>query len=192
MHIYERDLGQEHPYRAIALGNLALLSTKQKKWSEAESFFQQALAIHKKTVGLKHFRVAQTLHDMALFYLEQDKYEQAACLHQQAMDIQEEVFGREHSLVVSMREYYQEYSSNISEKSDLFETYSTRTYPTSRSTLLNARTNLGYKAYQENEEQAAKREVGTHTRGTDYDTQNVTSVHSLLCIVGQSKSEFAR
>lgn len=47
-------LGEEHPYVATSINNLAGLYHKQGRYSEAEPLYQQALAIADRALGAEH------------------------------------------------------------------------------------------------------------------------------------------
>ena len=55
------------------------------RYTEAERFYQQALAISRKSLPADHPSTAATLHALAVLYWQQGKYEQAEPLYQQAL-----------------------------------------------------------------------------------------------------------
>ena len=46
--------GAEHPHSVLSVENLGRLLQKQGNWSEAESYFRQALQLREKTFGPTH------------------------------------------------------------------------------------------------------------------------------------------
>ena len=46
--------GAEHPHSVLHVENLGRLLQKQGNWSEAESYFRQALQLREKTFGPTH------------------------------------------------------------------------------------------------------------------------------------------
>ncbi|MEH1885753.1 tetratricopeptide repeat protein, partial [Nostoc sp.] len=54
LELSKRLLGDNHSFVATNLNNLALLYQSTGRYSEAESLFQQALAICERTLGVGH------------------------------------------------------------------------------------------------------------------------------------------
>ncbi len=65
-------------------------------YDQAESLYQQALAIRRQLWGPKHPDVAESLNDLASLYQSQGNYVQAEPLFQRALAISERVQGPEH------------------------------------------------------------------------------------------------
>ncbi len=61
----KRVLGDEHPYVATSLNNLAGLYDNQGRYSEAEPLLQEALAMRKRVLGDEHPDVATSLNNLA-------------------------------------------------------------------------------------------------------------------------------
>ncbi len=78
-------LGNDHPYVATSLNNLALLYDNQGRYEEAEPLYLQALDLRKKLLGNDHPDVASSLNNLALLYDNQGRYEEAESLYQQAL-----------------------------------------------------------------------------------------------------------
>ena len=72
---------------AASLTNLAGVYQAQGNYAEAESLYQQALAIAKKTLGPDHPKVATVLEKMARFYKKAGKQEEAEKFEEQAKAI---------------------------------------------------------------------------------------------------------
>ena len=85
----KRLLGEEHPYVASSLNNLAGLYRNQGRYSEAEPLYQQALEIRKRLLGEEHPDVASSLNNLAGLYDNQGRYSDAEPLYQQALELHE-------------------------------------------------------------------------------------------------------
>ncbi len=88
--------GEDHPYYAIALGNLASVYTKLDKYSQSEEYYDQALEITKDALGASSSDYALLLKEKALLYKKIGKYAEAQRLLQRTVDIQKEVLGSHH------------------------------------------------------------------------------------------------
>ena len=93
-------LGEEHPYVATSLNNLATLYHNQGRYEEAESLYLQALGIYKKLLGEEHPDVVLSLNNLATLYHNQGRYEEAESLYLQALGIYKKLLGEEHPDVV--------------------------------------------------------------------------------------------
>jgi tetratricopeptide (TPR) repeat protein len=66
-------------------------------YAQAESFYEQALAIQEKALGPNHPDVGASLSNMASLYCAQGRYDEAEPLYEQALAIQEKALGPNHS-----------------------------------------------------------------------------------------------
>ncbi|NEP58658.1 MAG: tetratricopeptide repeat protein [Symploca sp. SIO2G7] len=90
-------LGDENPYMAASLNNLALLYCSQGRYDEAEPFYLQALKLWKKLFGNEHTSVATSFNNnLAGLYELQGRYEEAEPLYQQALELRKKLLGNEH------------------------------------------------------------------------------------------------
>ena len=87
----------EFPPAATLLRNTGYYLHQRAQYSEAESFYNQALAIREKTCGPEHPDTAESLSKLAWLCKDQAKYTQAEPLEQRALDIRKKVLGLEHS-----------------------------------------------------------------------------------------------
>ena len=67
LHIWEEQLGSEHPSVAYALHGLALLSAQQRRERLAKAFFQRALRIREQQMEETYLETVDVLHDFAGF-----------------------------------------------------------------------------------------------------------------------------
>ncbi len=89
-------MGDNHPLTATSLDNLAGLYHSQGRYSEAEPFYQEALAITKEQLGDNHPDTTVSLNNLALLYKSQGRYTEAEPLYQEALAIRREQLGDNH------------------------------------------------------------------------------------------------
>ncbi len=92
-------LGPEHPCIAESLNDLANLSRVQGRFTLAEHYCQQALAMYRKIWGTayrEHLEMAQVFSNMAKLARDQGKYTEAESLFQQAQTIRKQLLAPEH------------------------------------------------------------------------------------------------
>ena len=94
--IHLRVFTPDHPQVAqtlVALANIYYLqghytqTNSLTKYSQAETLYQQALALQEKSLGTHHPDVAASLNHLAVLYVSQKKYTQAQTLFQSALAI---------------------------------------------------------------------------------------------------------
>ena len=96
LHIFEEELGPEHPNTAATLKELARLFQMQGKYAHAESIYQRALHIYERVLGPEHPSTAATLQELAGLFQLQGKYEQAIPLYLSTLRMREEALGPLH------------------------------------------------------------------------------------------------
>ncbi|MEH1999537.1 MAG: tetratricopeptide repeat protein [Nostoc sp.] len=95
LEVTKERLGEEHPFVAESLNNLALLYYSQGRYSEAEPLYIQDLALTRKLLGEEHLDVATSLNNLALLYYSQGRYSEAEPLYIQALALTRQL-GEEH------------------------------------------------------------------------------------------------
>ncbi len=95
MAIARRALGPDHPDVATTLNNLAVLSTSQGRYAEAEPLYKRALAIDEKALGPDHPDVAQP-QQPGRAVRSQGRYAEAEPLYKRALAIREKALGPDH------------------------------------------------------------------------------------------------
>src|SRR6266704_2949364 len=85
----KRSLG----YIAQILCNLGELYYEQEQYSQAEPFYQRALAIREQTLGLQHPDTAQNVAYLAKLHQQKHNYAEAKTLYQRALLILEKALG---------------------------------------------------------------------------------------------------
>ena len=73
----EQVFGPDHPMVAKSLNNLAQMHTSRGEPEKAESLFERARSILKKTLGDGHPDTVPTLNNLAGLYMDQERYEDA-------------------------------------------------------------------------------------------------------------------
>ncbi|WP_235440906.1 tetratricopeptide repeat protein, partial [Limnoraphis robusta] len=101
LEMYQKLLGDEHPYVAASLNGLALLYHSQGRYSEAEPLLIQALEMTRKLLGDEHPDIAQSLNNLAALYESQGRYSQAEPLYKQALEMRQKLLGEEHPHVAA-------------------------------------------------------------------------------------------
>ena len=76
----QENLGDSHPFIASTLNNIASLYRSQKKYEQAEAFYQKALSMRKDLLGDRHPDVATSLNNLAVLYCYQNRYDDAKLL----------------------------------------------------------------------------------------------------------------
>nr|WP_322683810.1 tetratricopeptide repeat protein [Nostoc sp. DedQUE07]MDZ8129468.1 tetratricopeptide repeat protein [Nostoc sp. DedQUE07] len=96
LEVAKKRLGDEHPFVAESLNNIAGLYCDQGRYSEAEPLLIQALALRRKLLGEEHPDVAQSLNNLAGLYRYQGRYSEAKPLYIQALALWRKLLGEEH------------------------------------------------------------------------------------------------
>ena len=104
LHIFEQQLGPEHPRVAASLNNLANLYKQRGKYAEAEPLYQRALHIFEQQLGPEHPNVAHPLNNLANLFRLQGRYAEVEPLYQRALHIREQQLGPEHPDVAASYE----------------------------------------------------------------------------------------
>ncbi|MGK7958550.1 MAG: tetratricopeptide repeat protein [Crocosphaera sp.] len=123
LNILQERLGEEHPYVAQSLNNLAVLYNEQGRYSEAESLNLQALKLRKNLLGEDHPDVAQSLNNLALLYSYQGRYSEAESLNLQALKLNINLLGENHpdvALSINNLALLYSYQGRYSEAKALF------------------------------------------------------------------------
>jgi tetratricopeptide (TPR) repeat protein len=98
--------GPEDPRLAATLNTLAILYHTQRKYAQAEPFYQRVLKLLEQTIGPDHPTLATTLNNLAVVYEAQDKYAEAAPLYQRALALIERTLGPEHPNLAAALDNY--------------------------------------------------------------------------------------
>ena len=95
--IYTKLLGEQHPYNATTMHNLAWLYAGIGYYAKAESLYRQSLAIKRIVIGELHPSCAVTQRHLARLYRELGDYTQAEPLLRQAVETERAILGEEDS-----------------------------------------------------------------------------------------------
>ncbi len=98
-------LGLLSYHKARAYENTKRFEQAQRKYAEAESYYQKALAIRKKIFGPDHPETTQTKNHLGLLYLARSEYEQARKFFEEALTARETRLGRLHPHVITNLNY---------------------------------------------------------------------------------------
>jgi len=101
--------GEHHALVADSMGELAFaLWTTQvpPRWSEAEDYYQRALAIYEETIGPEHPDIARTLHAFAAMRDGQGRLAESDKLYARSLAMSRKLLGDDHQFVAEcMRDY---------------------------------------------------------------------------------------
>ncbi len=95
LEVTQKQFGQEHPFVAASLNNLAALYSSQGRYKEAESLYLQALELM-KVLGNENPSVATSLNNLAGLYESQGRFEEAEPLYLQVLELRQKVLSNEH------------------------------------------------------------------------------------------------
>ncbi|MBN3962580.1 MAG: tetratricopeptide repeat protein [Nostoc sp. NMS8] len=96
LEVTKKCLGEEHPFVAESLNNLAGLYYSQGRYSEAEPLFIQALALRRQLLEEEHPDIAQSINNLAGLYKSQGRYNEAEPLYTQALALYRKLLREEH------------------------------------------------------------------------------------------------
>jgi tetratricopeptide (TPR) repeat protein len=85
--IREAALGQDHPFVATSLNDLASLYQDQGRYAEAEALYRRTLSIFEKTWGPDHPEIAVSVSNVAFLALAQGDWTRGASLFRRAAAI---------------------------------------------------------------------------------------------------------
>ncbi len=94
--IWENSLGQDHPWVAIGLNNVANVCSDLQRYEEAEALFHRSLQIREKVLGAGHYQTVPALRGLAAAQVQQGKYEDAEPLLQLALETLASTSRRQH------------------------------------------------------------------------------------------------
>ena len=87
------------PEAASLLHQAAYYLRERGGYSEAETLYQQALAIREESLGTDHLETAQSAYNLARLYTDQGKYTNAEQLYLQSLAIRERTLGSKHPAI---------------------------------------------------------------------------------------------
>lgn len=98
-----RAYGTDHPYVAVASGNLALNHIQRRDYAPAERLLNEALRIQRKSFQKPHPDTARTLEHLAHFYTARESYKKAEQTYKEAIQTAQAALGAEHTQVALTR-----------------------------------------------------------------------------------------
>ncbi len=94
--LQRRVLGEEHPETLTSINNLALLSSYQGKYAEAEALFIQVLEIMRRVLGDDHLETMISAGNLGIVYFRQGRYAEAEAVFTRVLEQKQRVLGAEH------------------------------------------------------------------------------------------------
>jgi tetratricopeptide (TPR) repeat protein len=88
--------GKDHPFTLRHVNGLGVLRTKQKRYEDAKTLFDQALAGRKLKLGPDYPETLETINDLGLLHREQKHYDGAEKLLTEARDERQMKLGPDH------------------------------------------------------------------------------------------------
>jgi eukaryotic-like serine/threonine-protein kinase len=89
-------LGDEHPYVAASLNNVAEVLRLQGDFEGAEAYHRQALALRRKLFGEEHPEVAASLNSLGEVRRHRGDFTGAEAFHREALALRRRLLGEEH------------------------------------------------------------------------------------------------
>jgi len=96
LELYRKKFGEEHPFYATTLDNLARLYIKMGFFDKAEIMFLRAKEIRKNLTGMNHQDYAKTVFNLACVYEKMMRFNESEKLFIQALELRKELLGKEH------------------------------------------------------------------------------------------------
>ena len=91
--IYRKELGEEDPQTALAIGDLGLAYDTRHEFNEAANYYQKAIDITDRALGPDDPQSAIFLMDLAITLSQRGNYDSAIALYQRALAISEKMLG---------------------------------------------------------------------------------------------------
>lgn len=93
LQLAEQVFGQEHPYVATSLNNLAVLKQRSGEYSAAKSIYARSLAIRQRVFGGEHYSSAESMNNLGDLYRTLGNYAEAEPLLNKSLVINEKLYG---------------------------------------------------------------------------------------------------
>lgn len=104
LHTAERAFSEPNLELGLIMNNLGRVLYDQKKFSEAERFYERSLVVLHEALGeAEHPKLATPLSNLASLYLDQEKWELAEEFYGRSITILEKALGPEHPKVAKTR-----------------------------------------------------------------------------------------
>ena len=110
-------LGDKHPSVAIRLNNLGVVYREQGRYTEAESLFQESLAIKQEIYGEDDYRTYISIGSLGLLYELQNKLTDAEDYLTRALEGVEPTLGNSHPITIQLTEALARINGNSSTQS---------------------------------------------------------------------------
>src|SRR6266542_1003315 len=94
--IYRKLYGEENPFVAASLNNLAVMLKELGDYRGAEALFRESLAMRRKLLGAEHPDVAASLANLASLLQDNREYAEAEQCYRQALLLRRKLFGENH------------------------------------------------------------------------------------------------
>ena len=99
--ISERVVGKKNPNTPTSKNNMALKSSRQGKYEEAEDMQRQEVAYMERVLGNEHSGTLQSMNSLALVLDNQRNYKEAEEIYRHVLTVREKVLGKGHPNTIS-------------------------------------------------------------------------------------------
>ena len=96
-----RAYGEEHPYVAEALNDVAFTYRKQGRYDEAEPLYRESIALKRRLLGNDHPALASSLNNLGVLFGVSGRYDEVGPLFEEALAIRRARYGNVHPTVAS-------------------------------------------------------------------------------------------
>jgi len=96
-----RVFGEEHPYVAEALNDVAFTLRKQGRYDEAEPLYRESIALKRRLLSEDHPALATSLNNLGVMFGIAGRYEEVGPLFEEALSIRRARYGNVHPSVGS-------------------------------------------------------------------------------------------
>ncbi len=99
--IHSKLYGEDHPFTAASISNLAVMLHELGDYQGSELFSRKALALRIKLFGDEHPDVAASLANLALLLQDKREYKEAERYYRRSLDMRRKLFGEKHVRLTS-------------------------------------------------------------------------------------------
>jgi len=99
--LYKKAYGENHPYSASVLYNLADLYHAEQRYPEAEQYYWQAYRLEKANYGDTHPRTIQTMQNLAALYHDTNRPNEAKVKYLQIVEAQNRALPQDNSAIAT-------------------------------------------------------------------------------------------
>ncbi len=196
--------GNEHPYVAEALNDVAFTLRKQGRYDEAEPLYRESIAIKRRLLGEDHPAVATSLNNLGVMFGIAGRYDEVGPLFEEALAIRRDRYGEVHpsvgstlsslSMLAITQEDYELAVAQQNEALGIFEQLYDGDHPSITNTLLN-KAQVRYRQGQFRDAERIYRDalaMERRLRGGDHEQVAKTLNNVGASLIGQARYDDAQ